>query len=438
MTRSRRPIDLDDETERLSPAGDDAQWWLLVVEGGRSIAHRLARGRPLIIGRSEECDVRIDHPSISRRHAQLLVGPPVCLQDLGSANGTRVGGQPIEPRMLTPVDPGQAIELGAVVAVVHRPSMLPRGATRTPARDDGDRPSTTPGGPALVRDPAMEAVMELARRVAPSELTVLLLGETGVGKEIVAEAIHAASRRRGGPFVRVNCAALAESVAESELFGHERGAFTGAVGARAGIFEAAEGGTVFLDEIGELSPSLQAKLLRVLESREVTRVGSVVARPIDVRFISATNRDLRAEVAAGRFREDLFFRLNGIRIEIPPLRERPADIAPLALRFARGAGSSAITIDDEVLPLLARYPWPGNVRELRNAMERAAVLSGGGHILPIHLPEEIREHGAAPPPAGGLRAELDGVERRRILEALERTGGNQTQAAALLGMPRRT
>ena len=441
----RAPIDIDDETERLSPAGEDAEWWLLVVEGGRSVAHRLPRGRPIHIGRAEDSDIQIDHPSISRRHAQLIVGPPVCLQDLRSANGVRVGRRLLTPLELTPVEPGVAIELGGVLAVVHRPSMLPpgtvhKGHTLEPERE---RPSLLPGGPMLVRDPLMEEVMDLVRRVAPSELSVILEGETGVGKELVAEAVHRGSRRAEGPFVRINCAALAESIAEGELFGHERGAFTGAIGARAGIFEAADQGTVFLDEVGELSPALQAKLLRVLETREVVRLGSVAPRSVNVRFVSASNRDLRSEIAAGRFREDLFFRLNGIRIDIPALRERPKDILPLARRFARLGipGGDPPLFSAAVIARLESHPWPGNVRELRNAMERAAVLAGNEEIGVEHLPPELR--GDARPavvvhPSATVRDELDHVERQRIVEALDATRGNQTKAAELIGMPRRT
>ncbi|MBX3270231.1 MAG: sigma 54-interacting transcriptional regulator [Sandaracinaceae bacterium] len=446
MSEKRAPLDLDDETERLAPAAEHADHWLVVIDDGRSVAHRLPQGRPLIIGRGEDADVTIDHPSISRRHAQILVGPPVCIQDLGSANGVRISRQPLPQHVLTPFEPGQAIELGGVLAVVHRPSMLhPDAVTAPPRSAEPERPSTLPGGPMLIRDPAMREVVELVSRVAPSELSVLLTGETGVGKEGIAELVHTGSRRAAGPFVRVNCAALAESIAESELFGHERGAFTGAQSARAGIFEVADGGTVMLDEVGELSPAMQAKLLRVLEAREVTRVGASTPRRVDVRFVSATHRDLRREIREGRFREDLFFRLNGIQIEVPPLRERPRDIAPLAARFARGAiaGGAPPQLSERTIAALERYPWPGNARELRNAMERAAVLAGGGPIEPGHLPPEVRgaAPASAPSPPGDpdtVRDELEAIERQRIVEALERTGGNQTKAAALIGMPRRT
>ncbi|MFK7985629.1 MAG: sigma 54-interacting transcriptional regulator [Sandaracinaceae bacterium] len=435
-------IQVDDETERLSPAGHDSEWWLVVVDEGRSIAHRLPQGRPLSIGRSDDNDIQIDHPSISRRHAQLLVGPPVCIQDLRSANGVRVSRAPLEPMFLTPVEPGQAIEMGAVLTVVHRPSMLPPG-TALPGRNVPmeERPSLLPGGPMLVRDPTMQETMDLIRRVAPSALSVLLRGETGVGKELVAEAVHRGSQRAQGRFLRVNCASLAESVAESELFGHERGAFTGAAAARAGIFETADGGTVFLDEVGELSPGMQAKLLRVLESREIRRVGSAIPRHVDVRFVSASNRDLRVEVAEGRFREDLYFRLNGIQVEVPALRDRPMDILPLARRFARRGrpDRGAVELESALEEALQTHPWPGNVRELRNVMERMSVLAVDPVLRVADLPEEMRAVAVErPPETPHVRAAMQHVERQQIVDALEQTGGNQTQAAALIGMPRRT
>jgi DNA-binding NtrC family response regulator len=303
-----------------------------------------------------------------------------------------------------------------------------------------------------VRDPAMQRLFAMVERIAPSDLSVLLLGETGVGKEVVAEAIHRASRRAEGPYVKLNCSALSESLVESELFGHVRGAFTGALRDKEGLLESARGGTVFLDEIGELSPAVQAKLLRVLEERKVMRVGSVEPRAIDVRFVAATNRDLKAEAEAGRFRSDLYFRLNGISLRIPPLRERPSEIEPLARRFAAGMAREGARLDirDDAIELLLAHSWPGNVRELRNAMERAAVLASAGPITPEHLPEEIVEgarsrsahaaHGEVSSGSsdGPLQNEMEALEKRRILEALEKCDGNQTKAADLLGMPRRT
>jgi DNA-binding NtrC family response regulator len=273
----------------------------------------------------------------------------------------------------------------------------------------------------------------------------------------MARAIHAGSPRAAGPFMGINCAALAESLLEGELFGAEKGAYTGAVAARAGLFEAANGGTVFLDEVGEMPLATQGKLLRVLEERAVVRLGSTRPRPIDVRFVAATNRDIEGDSRAGRFRSDLYFRLAGITLLIPPLRERPAELQLLVDRFVAAAcreldRTAPLRVSSEALELLRRHDWPGNVRELRNAIERAAVLCAGETILPEHLPPGLLKPPAlkpppvapsrptAPPPAGGesLQGEIKSLERQRIIEALERCGGNQSKAAELLGISRRT
>jgi transcriptional regulator with PAS, ATPase and Fis domain len=282
---------------------------------------------------------------------------------------------------------------------------------------------------------------------------------------VFAERVHSRSPRRDKPFVKINCAALTDTLIESELFGYEKGAFSGAAAAKPGLLETAEGGTLFLDEVGELSPLLQAKLLRVLEDRQVRRVGGVRSHAVDVRIVAATNRDLEAEIAAGRYRSDLYFRLNGFAITIPPLRERVREVAPLARRFARlaatQAGRPGATISDAAIALLEAYRWPGNIRELRNVIGRAVVLSSSGVITPEHLAlERTRPSSpsvptlvptqpapsAAPivapaaPPAplpDSLRDALHVVERQRILDALDRCAGNQTRAAALLGISRR-
>jgi transcriptional regulator with PAS, ATPase and Fis domain len=294
-------------------------------------------------------------------------------------------------------------------------------------------------------------------RIAAGTINVLVLGETGVGKEVVAHALHALSPRAGGPIVCLNCCELSENLFESEVFGHERGAFTGALRAKNGLLEGAQGGTVFLDEIGEMSLPLQAKFLRVLEQKMVTRVGGLRPRPIDVRIVAATNRDLQAETVAGRFRRDLYFRLNGVSIVVPPLRDRREEIEPLArrfvTRFAEDAGRSPPSISEGVLALLRAYHWPGNVRELRNVAERAVMLCDGDVIELDHLPVDRMtaepEGGAgvtspAPQPvafdsADALRtAHLLAGERARIVEALRSCHGNQTRAAEVLGMSRRT
>jgi DNA-binding NtrC family response regulator len=275
---------------------------------------------------------------------------------------------------------------------------------------------------------------------------LLVVGETGAGKEVLAQAVHRWSPRAARPFVPINCAAFSETLVESELFGHERGAFTGAAQAKVGLIEAADGGTLFLDEIGEMPLSVQAKLLRVIETRQLLRIGATKAHAVDVRFVAATNRDLEEEVAEKRFREDLYFRLHVIALEVPPLRERPEEIEGLARlfleRLAEPLGRPAPQLSGEAIEHLRSYVWPGNVRELRNVMERAFVLCNGPVILPEHLPLEKMSrsraaapaHTAAPAPGRSLKE----IERDAIVDALARCRGNQTRAAELLGMPRRT
>ncbi|MBK7197428.1 MAG: sigma 54-interacting transcriptional regulator [Myxococcales bacterium] len=318
---------------------------------------------------------------------------------------------------------------------------------------------------------AMDPVRTLASQVAAGDVSVLFTGETGVGKELFAEQLHRLSPRRRRPFIKLNCAAIPETLLESELFGHARGAFTGAEQARAGLIEAADGGTLFLDEIGELALRLQATLLRVLEERLVRPVGATAARPIDVRFVYATNRSLPQEIEAGRFRQDLYYRISGVAIAIPPLRERRGELDHLAWSFAalaRGrAGRAAATFTDEAMAAIRAHDWPGNVRELRNAVERAVLLAGDGAITARHLglavPAEGRAPGLeAPPPAPPplapaptaapaaepagrdtlpghrLHDAIAALERARIVDALERCGGNQTRAARMLGVARNT
>jgi DNA-binding NtrC family response regulator/pSer/pThr/pTyr-binding forkhead associated (FHA) protein len=303
-------------------------------------------------------------------------------------------------------------------------------------------PTTQPAPGFLVRDDAMLSISRLMDKVAPSQINVLLLGETGVGKEVLASELHRRSKRSAGPFVKLNCAALTESLLESELFGHEKGAFTGAVKQKQGLLETAKGGTVFLDEVGELPESLQAKLLRVLEERKVLRVGGTTPEPIDVRFVFATNRDLEAEVERGAFRRDLFYRINGISIAIPPLRERQGEIEPLARQFVQEAcerdGRSVAEVTPEALAMLKSWPWPGNIRELKNVMERALLLAGEAPIGPDALAIDGHEAPERVGAGSALKDEREAAEKRVVLEALEKTGGNQTKAAELLGISRRT
>jgi two-component system, NtrC family, response regulator AtoC len=312
--------------------------------------------------------------------------------------------------------------------------------------DSAASDSAASGNGPVVRSLALRAVFDQAVRVARSDLSVLVLGETGVGKDVLAHAIHKASPRAGQPFFPLNCAALSDSLLESELFGHEKGAFTGAVARRAGLFESARGGTVFLDEIGDLPMATQVKLLRVLEDRRVMRVGGRTYLDIDVRFISATNKDLEAEAEAGRFRTDLYYRIGGVELTVPPLRERLADIAPLAARFALAMNQRMglrvpVGLTAATLRTLEGWHWPGNVRELRNVVERCVAMSGGGDVEPSMLPDKIRG-GAGSVPSGDLaqavKRQQRELERARIVEALELHAGNQTRAAKALGISRRT
>ena len=300
---------------------------------------------------------------------------------------------------------------------------------------------------------ALLDVVATARKVARHPSTVLVTGESGTGKELIARLIHTASPRAGAAFVAVNCAAIPEALLESELFGHARGAFTGAAQERMGLFEEASGGTIFLDEIGELPLALQVKLLRVLQEGEIRRVGENASRPVDVRVVAATSRDLEAEVAAGRFRSDLYYRVNVVRLHLPPLRERRDDIAELARHFlARHAQRLKIAppkLAAATLRALAEYAWPGNVRELENAMERALVLADDGVIDVAQLPAAVRGEGRAPnggsPNGSGAPVEEDlsvkrrteSLERALIAQALQRTGGNRTRAAQLLDLSHR-
>ncbi len=292
-------------------------------------------------------------------------------------------------------------------------------------------------------DPKMKEVLALVSQIGPSRASVLVRGESGTGKELIAEAIHLASPRAKGPFVRLHCAALAESLLESELFGHERGAFTSAVARREGRFKQADGGTLFLDEIGEVPMGTQVKLLRFLQERTFERVGGNETLKVDVRILTATHRDLQAEIARGAFREDLYYRLNVITVTLPPLRERRGDIAPLASfflrRYAQENGRQIEGFDEESLGILTSYAWPGNVRELENVIERAVVLCDAGriearHLPPTLLPADAQARTGAPPVPGST---IHDLERYAILKTLEACGGSTSKAAMILGISTR-
>ena len=582
-------------TLRNTPAVNPAKGkhGLLVIVNGVVATHTLPELGEVKIGRARENDVQIIDASVSRVHAILRVGDSLTIEDVGSANGTRVRGAIIDPSIPVPVVLGEVMDLGSAMIMVQQRPIATRewriwahgyfegrledecaratrssstfGLVRIRVPGDGDLvqqvlantlraddvvglygpgdyevllversepdvtwivnalekafddvgiearigvaqfprdgrsadvlearagsmargapPEPVQVGPIVVRSQVMRKLYELLERVAPGEITVLILGDTGVGKEVMAEQVHRRSPRRDKPFLRLNCAALSESLLESELFGHERGAFTGAHQMKAGLLETAQGGTVFLDEIGELPMPVQVKLLRVLEERQVWRVGGIKPRPIDVRFVAATNRDLENAVVEHKFRQDLYFRLAGVTLHIPPLRERSEEIEPLAREFARQLSRNprAHTLSPEVINLMSGYSWPGNIRELRNAIERAVLLAGEGPVLPEHFPVEkmtatvstpisdaplpratpLRverdqtssgsQHDTLPPDSEDeseatdavslgerLRRQVQEVERQHIIDALTRCGGNQTRAARELGISRRT
>ncbi|MDE3035760.1 MAG: sigma-54-dependent Fis family transcriptional regulator [Nitrospirota bacterium] len=326
----------------------------------------------------------------------------------------------------------------------HRRLIRENAKFREELRDRDSR------SPLVGSSPPMLEVYKLVAKVAAGKSTVLIEGESGTGKELVARAIHSNSARRDGPFVPVNCAALPESLLESELFGHERGAFTGAVSAKPGLFEMANGGTLFLDEIGDISPALQVKLLRVLQEQEVRRVGGTAVVRLDCRLVGATNQDLATLVKEGRFREDLFYRLNVVRIPLPPLRQRREDIPMLAHHFLQQcAGGQPHPIRGflpETMACLQQYAWPGNVRELENVIERVVSLSRGPLVLPSDLPEAIRQAhsgstagtGGHAPGESGAWLTLEEMEKQYLQRVLQETRGNKVQAAKILGIDRRT
>ncbi len=517
----------EDRTRSVAPRTLDpsARLRLIVFCGGQVSSHPVPRSGEIVIGRGEDAHVRIDHVTVSRKHATIIVGDALTIVDHGSFNGTSIGGRKIAPNTPVPLGIATIAELGETMVVlqVEGPDTVTgsRGLSAAPPRPEVS--------------PAMQHLYRLIDNVAQSNITVIVRGETGAGKEVVAEEIHRRSPRAPKPLVKLNCAALPEQLLEGELFGYERGAFTGATSAKPGLIEVADGGTLFLDEVGELPPATQAKLLRVVESREVLRLGSLRPKSVDVRFVAATHRDLEDMVARGIFRQDLYYRLNGVSLGIPPLRERVDEIPRLAnefvARFCRESRRPTLPISDAAMAVLKTYPWPGNVRELRNVIERAVVFCKTVAIAPEHLgivdrssrppsnypaaPAHDQHLGqaafaatafAAPaaaagpgqpgprspsqpppyhspsqpppyhppsqPPAGhhpsqppfphppypgaqppfgsqtpgastvafgsSLPAEVDALERERILAVLAQCGGNQTQAAEMLGISRRT
>jgi transcriptional regulator with GAF, ATPase, and Fis domain len=428
---------------------------------------RLEDGCTYAFGRHGSADIVLDHPSVSGRHAILTMGEPPTLVDVGSPSGTYVDGNRLGTHEIYPIRGACTITLGSVSLLFGRSDMRVSGVQRSASfvaesteALQGNSPECAP----VIRNDGMRQLYALAQQIAPATVSVLVTGETGVGKELLAQAIHRYSPRAQRELVVLNCAAIPENLVESEMFGYERGAFSGAVGPKPGLFEAAHGSTLFLDEVGELPLSVQAKLLRVLETGDVPRLGALRPTRVDVRIVAATNRNLLDEIARGAFRSDLYYRLNGLTISIPPLRERPDDIEVLARHFAASATAGAeIRFSDAAITALRSHAWPGNVRELKSVVQRATLVMRGQQVEPTDLLfDAVRPSlcGATPTtprsrtaegdarlsdtfspselPTAVIRAELEQRELRRTKEALERTAGNQTEASILLGISRQT
>jgi DNA-binding NtrC family response regulator len=452
----------------------------LVIHSGRggSFVAPLPEKTRVTVGRSFNCDITITDPTVSREHLVLHVGTEVQAENQGT-NPAVIDGMSLATGEIRMIASGSVIVLGETTCIFQ--AMRPRSSRPLPLFSDD-------GLPVVVRDAEMHRIFGVVQLVAPTRLGVLILGETGTGKEVVAASIHQHSDRAHRKLVKLNCAALPSSLLERELFGNERGAFTGADERKIGIFEAAAGGTLFLDEVAEMPIATQAKLLRSVETQEVTRVGGVAPIKVDVRIIAATNRPLLSLTERGLFRSDLYYRLNGTTIVLPPLRRRRGEILPLAAQFVRAAAKRANkpvpTLDGLVEEMLLRHDWPGNVRELRNAMDRATALCLGKEIraedLPPDLVREVDRISRVPvaeayapslpippnpapnfagdrvpdsirpvrrsEPAGSRRSQLPGeledakgrLEKARILEALAEAHGHQAKAASILGISRRT
>jgi two-component system response regulator AtoC len=368
---------------------------------------------------------------------ELAIVVPECGPDEVALVAQRSAASDLAIRCGTASFPEDGSNAGALIGAARERL---RGARTQQGEPPAERPTRLPHRVVAI-DPLMKQVFKLAERAAQAPISVLIVGETGTGKEVVAEAIHRMSPRAEAPFVRLNCAALTETLVESELFGHEKNAFTGATATKRGFFEAATGGTLFLDEVGELPIGTQVKLLRVLEQWRIVRVGGTTEIPVDVRLVCATNRDLETEVQRGRFREDLFFRIAAFVIPVPPLRDRKGEILPLAVHFAHEIATDlrqpTAGFTPEAMAALQQASWPGNVRELRNVIERAVVLSEGTKIGREHLPEQVLAQARATPhDALDVRQRVASVEREAVTAALDAADGNQTQAAKKLGISR--
>jgi transcriptional regulator with GAF, ATPase, and Fis domain len=438
-----------DASTAIKPSRDSdaelvAQSYVVSVAEGPDVGARIVieatPGARVLVGKGPACDLRLRDPLVSRRHASLEVTPTrLRVTDLESTNGTAVNGVPIDAAY---VDAGDRVRVADTVLLVERGDAAVI-----------DRPATTSFGRMLGGSDAMVSLYPLCARLAASHVPALIEGETGTGKEVLAEALHEMGPRARGPFVVFDCTAVPPTLVESTLFGHERGAFTGAVASRAGVFEEAHRGTLLIDEIGELDVALQPKLLRALERSEVQRVGSNRWTRVDVRIIAATRRDLDREVQAGRFRDDLFFRLAVGRIELPPLRRREGDVLLLAEHFWRALGGGERPLPRDVAQRFEDYRWPGNVRELHNAVARVLALGddaardvgaleqslGGALDVSTAVAGDVIDEvlDAGLPLTRAREAVVSEFERRYVERVLARHGGNVARAAEASGIARR-
>ncbi|HET7754205.1 MAG TPA: sigma-54 dependent transcriptional regulator [Anaeromyxobacteraceae bacterium] len=438
MERSRIYVVDDDPASRdllariLAGAGHD----VTPLEDGRDVLARIDRGvvPDLVVSDIRMADV--DGYQLAERLREAAPDTPVILVTaFGNVEGAMESIRRGAFDYISKPYDVDGIQLVVARALRQRALVAENRALHSQVRDKYQLAGVVGSSESMLH------VYKTAARVAASDATVLIEGESGSGKELVARAIHAASPRASGPFVAVDCGAIAEGVLESELFGHARGAFTGAQASRRGLFEEAHRGTLFLDEIGDVGPALQSRLLRALQEGEIRRVGSNEPLPIDVRVLAASNKDLAAAVREGRFRDDLYYRLNVVNIRIPPLRERREDIPLLAEHLAaKHARGASVAITPAAQELLVAYDWPGNVRELENVIARALALNPSGVIVPDDLPEKLRGPVGvfASPDRPGARPTLADVERRYAAQVLAETGGNKSRAAEILGIDRKT
>jgi DNA-binding NtrC family response regulator len=440
-----RVIHLTETCDLVAPEtsdqpGPERRFALLVFFATETRVWLLEEGTTVVVGREAPCEIVVRDSSVSRQHARFTMrSGEIWVEDLDSRNGTLRSGRRIQRERL---EPGDEVTVGTARLLLV--------GTRSRRVEEHESAIETGSVDHVVHNVQMKKLYEDVARVSRTNVPVLILGESGSGKEHVAAAVHTCGARKDGPFVIVNCAAIPPSLLEATLFGHERGAFTGAVGKAVGMFERANGGTLFLDEIGELTASAQAALLRAVESQRISRVGSSTEVPVDARLVAATHCDLEAMVEDGTFRQDLYFRLNGIKLLVPPLRERTDELDLLVRRFVERARqewdirTSGVAAD--AMDALRAYAWPGNVRQLRHAIERAALLSTSDVIKLQDLPDYVfarAERKEAPQFVTGLsdlalRDQLVKFERALIEEALQRTGGNRRAASRLLRIPVRT